>query len=220
MRNKLCLILIGIVGMVSSKPNYLKKYHEKRDFGITAEPKGTKKKSKEKLPLFVIQKHEASHLHYDLRLEIEGVLMSWAVPKGPSTNPAEKHLAVETEPHPYEYARFEGVIPENEYGGGTVMVWDIGTYKNIKEKNGKSVPMKKCMQEGQIEVWLEGHKIRGGYVLIRTKYKGNKKNWLLIKMDDEYADARRNPTKTQNKSALTDRTMNQIRKDTQKENKE
>ncbi len=210
-----CLFM-GIVCMSLSKIHYLKKYHEKRDFAITPEPKSSKKSSKKHEPIFVIHKHAASHLHYDLRLEIDGVLMSWAIPKGPSLNPAEKHLAVETEPHPYEYADFEGVIPEPLYGAGTVMIWDFGIYKNIKEKDGKLVPMKKSMKNGQIEVWFDGQKIKGGYVLVRTNYKNNKKNWLLIKMDDEYASARKKPTSRQNKSALTNRTMTQIKKDGQK----
>ncbi len=162
-----------------------------------------------KEPRFVIHKHDATRLHYDFRLEIGGVLKSWAVPKGPSTNPKEKRLALATPDHALSYIGFEGVIPEGEYGAGTVMVWDIGTYKNIKKKDGKLVPLEKSYADGQIEVWLEGKKLKGGYALIKTKGLGENK-WLLIKMRDEHADARRNPVKSQPKSALTDRTLKQI----------
>jgi len=158
----------------------------------------------------VIQKHDASNLHYDFRLEVEGVLKSWAVPKGPSTDPGEKRMAIPTEDHPLDYADFEGVIPEDEYGAGTVMVWDIGPYRNLrgaKENNKKS--MKESHAEGKIEVWLEGKKITGGYALIKTS-KGKDERWLLIKMKDEKADARRNPISTEQKSAITNRTLEQI----------
>ncbi len=189
----------------------LKKYAERRDLSKSKEPKAVVKPQGSK-QIFVIQKHEASRLHYDFRLEIDGVLVSWAVPKGPSTNPADKRLAIRTDDHPMGYAKFEGIIPEGNYGGGTVMVWDYGTYKNIKVKDGKLVPMKQCLKNGQIEVWLDGHKLKGGYALIKTKFGGSGDNWLLVKMRDDEADARRNPVSTQNKSALTDRTMTEIKK--------
>src|SRR3990167_254154 len=119
----------------------LKEYEKKRDFSKTAEP--TSKKTKiTKNTIFVIQKHEASRLHYDFRLEIDGILVSWAIPKGPSLNPADKRLAVMTEDHPMAYRNFEGVIPKDQYGGGTVMIWDYGTYKSIREKDGKTIPIK------------------------------------------------------------------------------
>ncbi|MFH0898132.1 MAG: DNA polymerase ligase N-terminal domain-containing protein [bacterium] len=119
-----------------------------------------------KKPIFVIHKHGATRLHYDFRLEIDGVLKSWAVPKGPSTDPAQKRLAVMVDDHEFEYAKFEGVIPKGQYGAGPVMIWDKGTYKNIKGKDGKSVPIKTCISRGQIEIWLEGKKLKGGYALI------------------------------------------------------
>ena len=160
-------------------------------------------------PLFVIQKHDASTLHYDFRLEVDGVLKSWAVPKGPSTNPRERRLAVPTEDHPMEYADFEGVIPEGEYGGGTVLLWDRGTYRNLRAEGDKPVSMSEALAEGRVAVWLEGKKLRGGYALIRTG-KSDDARWLLIKMKDEEADARRNPVGAEPKSVLTGRTLEEI----------
>jgi DNA ligase D-like protein (predicted 3'-phosphoesterase) len=183
----------------------------KRDLGRTPDLKGKSKRTK-KRRIYVIQKHDASRLHYDLRLEINGVLKSWAVPKGPSTDPSEKRLAVETEDHPLGYEDFEGVIPENEYGAGTVMVWDIGGYENTKQRNGGQKAMTKCYDDGEIEVKLNGKKLKGGYVLKRFR-RGKKPQWLLIKMRDADADARRNPVSSQPKSALSNRTLKQIAKD-------
>jgi len=188
------------------KKDPLTQYKQRRDLTTSPEPQGKKIKESKK-PIFVIQKHDASHLHYDFRLEIDGVLASWAVPKGPSTDPKQKRLAIRTDDHPMDYARFEGVIPEGHYGAGTVMVWDIGTYKNIKEKKGEPVPMNECLKNGQIEVWLEGKKLQGGYALIKMKQNNQ---WLLIKMKDKLADARKNPVSTENKSALTGKTLKQI----------
>ena len=111
-------------------------------------------------PIFVIQKHAASHLHYDFRLEVDGVLKSWAIPKGPSTDPKDKRLAVPTEDHPLEYADFEGVIPAGEYGGGTVLVWDTGPYRNLTEKKGEAIPMGQAVAHGHVKVWLEGRNSR------------------------------------------------------------
>jgi DNA ligase D-like protein (predicted 3'-phosphoesterase) len=181
--------------------NTLKEYRQKRDFQKTPEPSpGKKKRGKE--PIFVIQKHQARTLHYDFRLEAAGVLNSWAVPKGPSLDPREKRLAVPTEDHPLAYRDFEGVIPEGEYGAGTVIVWDTGVYRNLKEKNGKEIPLEQCLEEGHITVWLEGKKIKGGYALIRTG-KEKDRRWLLVKMDDQESDARRNPVRTQPESVLS-----------------
>ena len=183
--------------------NPLIEYGRKRDFRKTPEPSpGKKKRGKE--PVFVIQKHHARTLHYDFRLEAEGVLKSWAVPKGPSLDPREKRLAVRTEDHPLAYRDFEGVIPEGEYGAGTVIVWDTGRYRNLKEKDGKEIPIEQCLKEGHLTVWLEGKKIKGGYALIRTG-KEKDKRWLLVKMKDQEADARRNPVRTQPESVLSGR---------------
>ncbi len=149
----------------------LRKYREKRDFDKTPEPKGGKTKSA--FPLFVIQKHDASHLHYDFRLEIGGTLVSWAVPKGMPKTFSNRRLAVNTENHPLAYADFEGTIPEGEYGAGEVEIYDRGTYINLSEKT-----MKKCLKEGKITIELKGKKMKGNYALIHMK----EKNWLLIKM--------------------------------------
>ncbi len=190
----------------------LKAYKDKRDFKKTTEPSGAKKKKSEK-PKFVMQKHDASNLHYDFRLEMDGVLKSWAIPKGPSTDPDDKRMAIQTEDHPLEYADFEGVIPEDEYGAGTVIVWDGGTYRNLrKEKDEDGLSMEKSFKDGKIEVWLEGKKLKGGYVLIHTKQGGNEKNWLFKKMKDDEADARKKPVKSEPKSILSDKTIEEMEK--------
>lgn len=195
----------------------LKEYHKKRAFDITAEPFGESKNTKDKdTQIFVVQKHDASHLHYDFRLSVNGVLKSWAIPKGPSTDPSVKRLAIATEDHPLEYADFEGAIPEGQYGGGTVMVWDAGTYKNIKEdKKGNLIPMEEQIEKGHTTFTLNGKKLKGAYTLIRTQ-KGKDEKWIFKKVDDEEADARRNPTNTENKSVLTKRTMKEIKKESEK----
>lgn len=195
-----------------------KDYKKKRELNKTPEPKDKRKNSSSGKPVFVIQKHNAQNLHYDLRLEVNGVLKSWAVPKGPSTDPSEKRLAIPVEDHPLEYAGFEGVISEDQYGAGTVLIWDKGTYVNIKKEKGKKIPMEKCYKNGRIEVFLEGRKISGGYALIKPdKLDGN---WLLIKKDDKHADARRNPTSTENQSVHSGRTLREIEIEEQKENDE
>jgi DNA ligase D-like protein (predicted 3'-phosphoesterase) len=196
---------------MGSDKDRLGPYRSKRDFDKTPEP-APGSGGGEGGRRFVIQKHDASSLHYDFRLEFDGALKSWAVPKGPSTDPGEKRLAIRTEDHPLDYADFEGVIPEDEYGGGTVMVWDAGTYRNLRAGKGEgSLDMPGSFRGGLIEVWLEGEKLKGGYALKRIE-SGEKSQWLLIKMDDDEADARRNPVSTQNRSVKTGRTMHQIAK--------
>lgn len=189
------------------KKDALRTYRKKRDFGRTPEPSGGRRFRGR--PRFVIQKHDATSLHYDVRLEAGGVLKSWAVPKGPSTKPKDKRLAMPTEDHPMSYATFEGVIPEGEYGAGQVIVWDTGTYRNLTEKAGKEIPVEKAIRDGHISVWLDGKKLSGGYALTRVG-DGKRERWLLVKMDDEGADARRNPVKTEPESVLSGRTIEQV----------
>ncbi len=186
-----------------SADDRLKGYSEKRDFRRTPEPPDEGANTSDK-PRFVIQKHDASNLHYDFRIEVDGVLKSWAVPKGPSTDPREKRLALPTEDHPLNYLDFEGVIPQGEYGAGTVLVWDTGAYHNLKDTS-----MKTELDDGQVEIWLEGKKLTGGYALIRTG-KGDDERWLLVKMKDDEADARRNPVSTEPNSVLSGRTLEEI----------
>jgi bifunctional non-homologous end joining protein LigD len=163
-------------------------YRRKRDFRKTPEPDGHAHGSRGKpKPILVVQKHAARRLHYDFRLEINGVLVSWAVPKGPSLNPSDRRLAIRTEDHPLEYADFEGVIPEGQYGAGTVMVWDKGTYE---VENGLAIEQQ--LARGEIKVILHGKKLRGGFVSIQTvkrlAARAEQARWLLIKQRDQYAD--------------------------------
>ncbi len=192
----------------------LEEYLNKREFRGTPESSGDSASGSDE-PVFVIQKHDASTLHYDFRLEVDGVLKSWAVPKGPSTDPTEKRLAQPTEDHPLDYATFEGIIPENQYGAGTVLVWDMGPYRNLRTEEDEPMSMQEALDAGKVEVWLEGQKLTGGYALIRIDDAEDR--WLLIKMDDETADARRNPTSTEPKSVLSDRTLGEIENDAEEE---
>ena len=191
----------------------LSKYRKRRDLKKSPEPYGGKKKPSKRSPKFVIQKHAARNTHYDFRIEIDGVLVSWAVPKGPSLNPPDKRLAMRTDDHPLEYANFEGVIPKGLYGAGVVMVWDRGTIKNITKRRGKLVPLKKCLKDGHIEIFVRGKKIYGAYALVRTEFRDDKNQWLLVRMRDEYAHGRKNPVNTQNKSVKTGRTMTEIKRE-------
>ena len=155
----------------------LAEYNRRRRFDVTPEPAGNIAKAKDKAREFVIQKHRASRLHYDFRLEHNGVMLSWAVPKGPSLDPATKRLAMETEDHPLEYNRFEGVIPEGEYGAGTVMIWDQGTWEPEVED------VDRALAKGDLKFTLHGEKLTGSWVLVRTRNR----QWLLIKHRDEAA---------------------------------
>ena len=158
----------------------LKLYNKKRDFTKTHEPKGVEAKSNGRR--FVVQEHHASSLHFDFRLEIAGVMKSWAVPKGPSMNPKDKHLAVMTEDHPIEYNSFEGEILEGEYGAGEVRIWDSGTYEEIGD-----LPIETRLEEGKLTFILKGKKLKGEFHLVKMNNRGVK-NWLLLKHQDEYAD--------------------------------
>src|SRR5687768_4216974 len=182
-------------------------YRKKRDFRKTPEPAGRVGKRSAKALSFVIQKHAASHLHYDFRLELNGVLLSWAVPKGPSLDPNDKRLAMHTEDHPLEYGDFEGIIPPKQYGAGTVLLWDRGVWVP------KEDPVE-GYRKGKLKFDLEGEKLRGGWTLVRSrggKYGGDKA-WLLIKEDDEFA--RRPPealiVDDKPRSVATGRTLEEI----------
>lgn len=188
----------------------LDKYKEKRNFRVSPEPSGkshARASSKRNL-LYVIQKHRASQLHYDFRLEFKGVLLSWAVPKGPSLDPSVKRLAMQVEDHPLEYGKFEGVIPEGEYGGGTVMVWDNGEW--IPESDD----VEAALEKGDLKFTLEGKKLRGSWVLVRTRNFGGRpdKSWLLIKHHDSYASDK-DITATQPYSVLSKRLLASIARD-------
>jgi bifunctional non-homologous end joining protein LigD len=168
-----------------SKTVALDDYRKKRDFNKTPEPSGDeppKKRKKGDELFFCVQKHLASHLHYDLRLELNGVLLSWAVPKGPSINPADKRLAMQTEDHPYDYGMFEGVIPEG-YGAGIVMLWDYGTW----EPEPESHDIEAALRKGELKFRLDGYKLKGSWVLIKTRFGGAPNSWLLIKHRDDWS---------------------------------
>jgi DNA ligase D-like protein (predicted 3'-phosphoesterase) len=188
-------------------PDTLDEYREKRDFARTPEPPGGRAAASR--PIFVIQKHRATTLHYDFRLEADGVLKSWAVPKGPSANPKEKRLAVPTEDHPLDYADFEGVIPEGSYGAGTVLAWDRGTYRNLTEKEGREIGVAEAVRRGHVSFWLEGEKVRGGYALTRFR-TGKGEAWLLVKMDDAEADPDRNPVVAEPRAVISGRPLEEL----------
>jgi bifunctional non-homologous end joining protein LigD len=186
----------------------LTKYKEKRNFKVTSEPSGDAPEKKAQELLYVIQKHRATQLHYDFRLEFEGVLLSWAVPKGPSLDPSVKRLAMQVEDHPVDYGGFEGVIPEGEYGGGTVMVWDTGTW------TPESPDIAAALKKGDLKFTLHGKKLRGSWVLVRTHGYGSSsgKSWLLIKHRDEFASTE-DIVATEPKSALSKRLLVEIARD-------
>ena len=184
----------------------LSTYRKKRDFGKTSEPSGDVRVAPAKQRRFVIQKHDATRLHYDLRLEFDGVFKSWAVTRGPSLDPHDKRLAVEVEDHPLDYGDFEGTIPESEYGGGTVMLWDRGTWESDDPERG--------FRKGDLKFILHGDKLHGSWVLVRMKgdrYGGKRTNWLLIKHRDEYAEeGEANDILEEDRSVASGRTMAQI----------
>jgi bifunctional non-homologous end joining protein LigD len=194
----------------------LTEYRRKRDFtktrepagaSATAPPKGAPRKKRAPALHFVIQKHAASHLHFDFRLELDGVMKSWAVPKGPSYDPSVRRLAMEVEDHPIEYNTFEGTIPEGEYGGGTVMLWDRGTYE--AEKGGGIEALRAGYDRGDLKFVLHGKRLQGGWVLVRMKRPG-RPQWLLIKHRDELASAGRDVVDEVTTSVVTGRTMEEI----------
>lgn len=194
----------------------LREYHKKRIFHKTPEPKGTHQETTGPLT-FVIQKHAASRLHYDFRLELSGVLKSWAIPKGPSLNPDEKRLAIMVEDHPIDYAQFEGIIPKGNYGAGTVMVWDKGVYTPIAfvDRKKAEVLLQEQLTKGHLTFIMLGEKLRGEFALVKT-HRGEENAWLLIKANDEYAS--KNDILRKDHSVLTERSMEQIAKQAEKKN--
>jgi bifunctional non-homologous end joining protein LigD len=192
----------------------LKKYREKRNFTVTSEPGGEIKPASKRTVktaksfIYVVQKHRATQLHYDFRLEHQGALLSWAVPKGPSLDPSVKRLAMQVEDHPIEYAKFEGTIPKGEYGGGTVMVWDSGTW------TPEQSDVNAALEKGDLKFKLNGKKLHGSWVLVRTRGFGgsSKPSWLLIKHKDEFASSE-DITLTEPKSAISGKLLAQIAAD-------
>ena len=186
----------------------LTEYRKKRRFDVTAEPAGGKppRRAKKKLS-YVIQKHRATALHYDFRLEWKGVLLSWAVPKGPSLDPSVKRMGMQTEDHPIEYARFEGIIPEGQYGGGTVMIWDSGTW--TPEVDDVDAALKK----GELKFRLDGKKLHGSWVLVRIRAReGGRPPWLLIKHRDEFA-SKEDIAEKEPRSVVSKRILAEIARD-------
>ncbi|GAA3742575.1 DNA polymerase ligase N-terminal domain-containing protein [Streptomyces tremellae] len=232
-----------------AREDSLKRYRDKRDFGATGEPPGgvgtagaagkldgrrgkrvghgaerVRHAAKEGFPSYVVQIHDASTMHFDFRLEVDGVLKSWAVPKGPSTDPGDKRLAVPTEDHPLEYREFEGVIGNGQYGAGTVIVWDTGTYRPMGEEGTAEDmrPFAEALAKGHASFWIDGTKLKGGYVL--TRFRGGngaghgdgvEEAWLLVKRADAQADraGSATPDPHRARSARSGRTLRQVADD-------
>lgn len=200
---------------MAATPSGLRTYRAKRDFSRTAEPAG-KGRPPIAGAMFVVQKHAARRLHYDVRLEFDGVLKSWAVPKGPSLDPGKKRLAVLTEDHPLDYAEFEGVIPQGEYGGGTVIVWDRGTYAPVPS-DGKEIAsedidkeMRHAFAKGRIRVRFAGDRLDGTWSLVRMARPDDEGAWLMIKSRDAQVDPARDLTEEAVSSVLTGRTIEDV----------
>ncbi len=196
----------------SRSPNtQLAEYRRKRDFTRTAEPKGGRATAKTRALRFVVQKHAATRLHFDLRLELDGVMKSWAVPKGPSLDPGEKRLAMQVEDHPIEYNTFEGIIPEGEYGGGTVMLWDRGTYTYPGGGANATERLREGFEKGDFKFELRGKRLRGSWVLVRMRGdEYGKTPWLLIKHRDEFAKPGFDVVAAEQTSVSSRRTMDAI----------
>lgn len=187
----------------------LAEYHRKRNFEKTPEPAGRTGRPRRGALQFVIQKHAASSLHFDFRLELDGVMKSWAVPKGPSLDPAVKRLAIQVEDHPIEYNAFEGTIPEGEYGGGTVMIWDRGTYTADDPSTDPVAELRRGYESGELAFVLQGERLHGSWALIRTR-RGSRTQWLLLKRRDDYAVAGSDVVAEYTTSVATGRTMEEI----------
>jgi len=192
-----------------SEDDKLEAYRQKRDFAKTSEPSGSGERKTQDKPRYSIQKHRSKRLHYDLRLEVEGVLKSWAIPKGPSLDTKTKRLAVPTEDHPLDYIDFEGTIPEGEYGAGGVIVWDIGTYENTTSADGKEVPIAEALEKGHATLILSGKKLQGGFALTRTG-RGKNERWILVKMRDDFARPDQDILEAEPDSALTGRSVDEV----------
>src|SRR5512146_392793 len=193
----------------STRTGSLVEYKRKRDFSKTREPEGRLGGAAKGVLRFVIQKHAASHLHFDFRLELDGVMKSWAVPKGPSYDPSVRRLAMEVEDHPIEYNAFEGTIPKGEYGGGTVMLWDRGTYE--AEGGGGADTLRDGYERGDLKIVLHGKRLEGGWVLVRMRRDDSgRAQWLLIKHRDEYADPDYDIVADVTTSVASGRTMEEI----------
>jgi bifunctional non-homologous end joining protein LigD len=189
----------------------LDEYRRKRDFSKTGEPKGGRTAPRRRTLRFVIQKHAARNLHFDLRLELDGVMKSWAVPKGPSLDPRDRRLAMQVEDHPIEYNTFEGIIPEGEYGGGTVMLWDRGTYTYPEKVPDPVEHLRQGYERGDLKFELRGKRLRGSWVLVRMRRgDANKPTWLLIKHRDDFARRGYDVVSHVTTSVKSQRTMAQI----------
>jgi bifunctional non-homologous end joining protein LigD len=191
-------------------PDRLERYRAKRSFEQTPEPNSDVSATGAGGSRFVVQKHDARRLHYDFRLEADGVLISWAVPKGPSFDPKVKRLAVHVEDHPLDYEHFEGVIPDAQYGAGTVIVWDEGTYRNLTARQGRPIEVADAVRAGHLSIWLDGAKLQGGWSLTRTGSGGEKESWLMVKRADDRADPDRDITTDAPDSVLTGRGIGEI----------
>jgi len=197
---------------------HLQRYKDMRRFDRTPEPEGGLAGG-DGLLTFVVQKHAATRLHYDVRIEVDGVMPSWAVPKGPSYDPKVKRLAMHVEDHPLDYQTFEGVIPKGEYGGGSVIVWDRGTYKNITEHEGQALDVRAAIERGHVSLWLEGEKLRGGWSLTRTSGGASgggpgKDAWIMVKRKDEHADPGLDIEASAPDSVVTGRSLEAVGADT------
>ena len=190
-------------------PEPLAQYRRKRRFDVTAEPRGLIVRSRRKKLAYVIQKHRAKALHYDLRLEWNGVMKSWAIPKGPSLDPSVKRLAMRVEDHPIAYNKFEGVIPEGEYGGGTVMIWDRGRWiPRVPDVDA-------ALASGDLKLWLDGEKLQGAWALVRIGRKNagrRNASWLLIRHKDQFA-SKRDIVEEEPRSVVSDRLLVEIARD-------
>ncbi|RPI77411.1 MAG: DNA ligase [Desulfobacteraceae bacterium] len=196
---------------ISSPKQARTAYRRKRNFSKTVEPVGGAKATIQGPLTFVIQKHAARHLHFDLRLELDGVMKSWAVPKGPSLDPANKRLAMQVEDHPIEYNLFEGTIPEGEYGGGTVMLWDQGTYRHDEENSGDLESLRQGYAKGDLKLIFAGKRLKGAWALVRMQKSDPKRpQWLLIKRRDAFADSQIDMVEKYQTSVTTGRTMEEI----------